>query len=101
MERQIHRPLVRLGGRPLAERLADTHTLTPTNWASGEGGGENTVNGARANGAQAKKGPPRASERMLEDTGPADRPPHAWIQWVSPQTIAVRTRWDVTTSLIP
>ena len=38
MERQIHRPLVRLGGRPSAERLADTHTRTPTNWAPGEGG---------------------------------------------------------------
>ena len=59
------------------------------------------MNGAREDGAQAKKGLPRAGERTLEDTGPADRPRRSGSQWVSPLMIAVRTRWEVTTSLTP
>ena len=71
-------------GCPSAERRAVTHTRTPMEWAPGEGGAESTMHGAKERGARTKLGPPRAGERTLRNTSPADRPRLSGNWWVSP-----------------
>ena len=60
-------------GRPSAERPAGTHPHTPMRRAPGEEGC-GTMHGAKERGARTKLGPPRAGERTLRNTSPADRP---------------------------
>ena len=50
------------------------------------------MHGAKERGARTKLGPPRACERMLRDTSPADRPRLSGNWWVSPSTVDARTR---------
>ena len=70
-------------GRPSAERPAGTHPHTPMRRAPGEEGC-GTMHGAKERGARTKQGPPRAGERTLRNTSPADRPRLSGNWWVSP-----------------
>ena len=50
------------------------------------------MHGAKKRGARTKQGPPRAGERTLRNTSPADRPRLSGNWWVSPLTVDARTR---------